>query len=201
MSAYANKKSQDSMNQYRNQLASEKNSTDAKIATLENTDPLQTRTGRALSTDMQQKLSDINEAAAGRNAVVGGSGVNTAATKDTTNQLMAAYNRSLLQNWEGNIGSRINALEGQRSALVQQQGQAQLQDAQARINAASTAAQGALNMVSAGAQIADGASTMNALNGAKPNGNGTTPNITTPTPGKIGVLDELNQTVKPLQYL
>ena len=55
MSLYANKQSQEAMSRYRNALAADKARAARKESYLENVDPLQTRSGQALSTDMAEK--------------------------------------------------------------------------------------------------------------------------------------------------
>lgn len=163
ISAYANGQSQQAMERYRNALAADKARAAQKEDYLENVDPLHTKSGSALSTDMAEKLQEQNEAAAGRNAVMGGNGHNTAATKDITSQLMGQYQRSLIRAHEMNIVPQLTYYRGQYDKANGLLEKAQYDKSVANINAASQAAQGMVNAVGAmGAQMGtDGTNTTN----------------------------------------
>lgn len=152
ISLYANQQSQQAMERYRNALAADKARAAQKEDYLENVDPLHTKSGSALSTDMAEKLQEQNEAAAGRNAVMGGSGHNAAATKDITSQLMGAYQRSLIRQHEMNIVPQLNYYRSQYADANKRLQQSEYDKSVANINAASQAAQGMVNAVAAGAQ-------------------------------------------------
>ena len=181
ISLYANNQSQQAMKRYRNALQADRERAAQKEAYLENVDPLQTKSGSALSTDMAEKLNDINTAAAGRNAVMGGSGHNTAATKDVTSRLMSEYQRSLIRQHEMNIVPQLNYYRSQYDRANAGLEKAEYDKSVANINAASQAAQGMINSVGAmGAQM--GTPSADAVQNAA-DGNGTpTGNIGTYTP-------------------
>lgn len=149
ISLYANQQSQQAMERYRNALAADKVRAAQKEDYLENVDPLHTKSGSALSTDMAEKLQEQNEAAAGRNAVMGGNGHNTAATKDITSQLMGQYQRSLIRQHEMNIVPQLQYYRGQYDRANQGLEKAQHDKSVANIQAASQAAQGMVNAVAA----------------------------------------------------
>lgn len=164
ISLYANQQSQQAMERYRNALAADKARAAQKEDYLENVDPLHTKSGSALSTDMAEKLQEQNEAAAGRNAVMGGNGHNTAATKDVTSQLMGAYQRSLIRSHEANIVPQLQYFRSQYDKANSLLEKAQHDKSIANINAASQAAQGMVNAVAAaGSQM--GTDTTNGTNG------------------------------------
>jgi hypothetical protein len=149
ISLYANQQSQQAMERYRNALAADKARAAQKEDYLENVDPLHTKSGSALSTDMAEKLQEQNEAAAGRNAVMGGNGHNAAATKDVTSQLMGAYQRSLIRSHEMNIVPQLNFYRSQYDRANSALEKADYDKSVANIQAASQAAQGAINAVAA----------------------------------------------------
>lgn len=181
ISLYANRQSQQAMNKYRNALAADRSQAVQKENYLENVDPLHTKTGSTLSTDMANKLKDVNEAAAGRNAVMGGSGHNTAATKDITSQLMSQYQNSLIRAHEMNVVPQLNYYRSRYDRANQGLEKAEYDKSVANINAASTAAQGMINGIAAAGQVMAGSPSDNTAN--PNNGNGTpTGNVdTTPT--------------------
>ena len=152
ISLYANQQSQNAMDEYRNSLAADKAKAQQKEDYLENVDPLHTRSGSALSTDMAEKLREQNEAAAGRNAVMGASGHNAAATKDVTSRLMGEYQRSLIRQHESNIVPQLNYYRSRYDAANSALEKASYDKSVANINAASQAAQGMVNAVASGAQ-------------------------------------------------
>lgn len=173
MSWYANRQSQEAMARYRSALSADRAMAAQKENYLENVDPLQTKSGQALSTDMGEKLREQGEAAAGRNAVMGGSGHSTAATKDVNSQLMSQYQRSLIRQQEMNTIPLLQYYRGQYARANQALEKAEVDRAQANINAASQAAQGMINAVAAGAGTGTAAdAAANAANAAS--GNGTT---------------------------
>ena len=145
ISLYANGQSQQAMERYRNALAADRARASQKEDYLENVDPLHTKSGSALSTDMAEKLQEQNEAAAGRNAVMGGNGHNAAATKDVTSQLMGAYQRSLIRSHEMNIVPQLNYYRSQYDRANQGLEKAEYDKSVANIQAASQAAQNAAN--------------------------------------------------------
>ena len=154
ISAYANRQSQEAMTRYRNALQADRERAAQREAYLENVDPLHTKSGSALSTDMAEKLNEVNTAAAGRNAVMGGGGYNTAATKDVTSRLMSEYQRSLIRQHEMNIVPQLNYYRSQYDRANAGLEKAEYDKSIANINAASQAAQGMINAVGAmGAQM------------------------------------------------
>ena len=175
ISLYANQQSQQAMERYRNSLAADRARAQQKEDYLENVDPLHTKSGSALSTDMADKLREQNEAAAGRNAVMGGNGHNAAATKDITSQLMAAYNRSLIRSHEMNIVPQLNYYRSQYDKANGLLEKSQYDKSVANIQAASQAAQGMVNAVAAmGSQAGSQSPADAAQNAANvANGNGT----------------------------
>jgi hypothetical protein len=152
ISAYANGQSQKAMERYRNSLDADRARAAQKEDYLENVDPLHTKSGSALQTDMANQLREQNEAAAGRNAVMGGNGHNAAATKDITSQLMGAYQRSLIRSHEMNIVPQLNYYRSQYDKANGLLEKSQYDKSVANIQAASQAAQGMVNAVAAGAQ-------------------------------------------------
>ena len=175
ISLYANHQSQQAMERYRNALAADRSRAAQNEDYLRNVDPLHTKSGSALSTDMENKLRDVNEAAAGRNAVMGGSGHNTAATKDVTSQLMSQYQNSLIRAHEMNIVPQLNYYRSQYDKANAGLEKAEYDKSVANINAASQAAQGMVNAVAAmGTQAGTPSATDAANNAANAaNGNGT----------------------------
>jgi hypothetical protein len=170
------------MARYRNALSADRARAAQKEDYLENVDPLHTKSGSALQTDMANQLRDQNEAAAGRNAVMGGSGHNTAATKDITSQLMGQYQRSLIRAHEMNIVPQLNYYRSQYDRANAGLEKAEYDKSVANINAASQAAQGMVNAVAAaGSQTGT-----DATNGT--NGNGT----------KAGAIPELKPKETPI---
>jgi len=166
LSWYANDKSAQSMQNYRSALGADRSRAAQKEAYWESVDPLHTKTGSALSTDMANKLKDVNEAAAGRNAVMGGSGHNTAATKDVTSQLMSAYQRSLIRDHELTAGRQLQYYRGQYDRANQALEKAEYDRSIAQINAASSAAQGMINAAAAaGTQMATPSTTTTSTDG------------------------------------
>ena len=149
LSWYANTQSQKAMERYRNALQADKNRAVQKENYLESIDPLATKSGQALSTDMGQKLKDQNAAAAGRNAVMGGGGFNAAATKDVTSQLMGAYQRSLIQQHQMNVVPQLQYYRTRYDRANAALEKAEYDKSVANINAASKAAQGMVNAVAA----------------------------------------------------
>lgn len=174
MSWYANRESQRAMTRYRNALAADRSRAAQRENYLENVDPLQTKSGQALSTDMAEKLREQSAAAAGRNAVMGGSGHDTAATKDVNSQLMSQYQRSLIRQHEMNTIPQLQYYRGQYDRANQALEKAEYDKSVANINAASQAAQGMINAVAAGGNAGVSATdeAANAANAAS--GNGTT---------------------------
>lgn len=150
----ASKRSAEQMNKYRNALEADKAAAKAKEQYYENVSPLDTKTGRALSTEMAQQLADVNTAAAGRNAVAGGQGFNTAATKNATAQLMSEYNRSLIKQHESNVVPQLNYYRSLYDGANAASRKAQYDQALANIQAASQAWQGVGNIINAGASAA-----------------------------------------------
>lgn len=178
ISLYSNSQSQKAMASYRNALQADRERAAQKESYLENVDPLHTKTGSALSTDMAEKLKEQNEAAAGRNAVMGGNGHNAAATKDITSNLMGEYQRSLIRAHEMNIVPQLNYYRSQYDKANQALHKADYDKSIANIQAASQAAQGMINGIAqAGASMA-GAPSGNSDAGkdaaAAASGNGTT---------------------------
>lgn len=154
ISAYANRQSQEAMTRYRSALQADRERAAQREAYLENVDPLHTKSGSALSTDMAEKLNEVNTAAAGRNAVMGGGGYNTAATKDVTSRLMSEYQRSLIRQHQMNIVPQLNYYRSQYDRANAGLEKAEYDKSIANINAASQAAQGMINAVGAmGAQM------------------------------------------------
>jgi hypothetical protein len=154
ISAYANRQSQEAMTRYRSALQADRERALQREAYLENVDPLHTKSGSALSTDMAEKLNDVNTAAAGRNAVMGGGGYNTAATKDVTSRLMSEYQRSLIRQHQMNIVPQLQYYRSQYDRANAGLEKAEYDKSVANINAASQAAQGMINAVGAmGAQM------------------------------------------------
>lgn len=166
ISLYANQQSQNAMNEYRNSLAADRAKASQKEEYLENVDPLHTKSGSALSTDMAEKLREQSEAAAGRTAVMGGSGHNAAATKDVNSRLMAEYQRSLIRQHEMSIVPQLNYYRSRYDAANSALEKADYDQSVANINAASQAAQGMVNAVAAGAQTTETPSAPG--NGTKP---------------------------------
>ena len=162
MSWYANRESQRAMTRYRNALAADRSRAAQRENYLENVDPLQTKSGQALSTDMAEKLREQSAAAAGRNAVMGGSGHDTAATKDVNSQLMSQYQRSLIRQHEMNTIPQLQYYRGQYDRANQALEKAEYDKSVANINAAAGG--------NAGVSATDEAA--NAANAAS--GNGTT---------------------------
>lgn len=155
------------MNKYRAALEADKAEAKAKEQYYENVSPLDTKSGRAMSTEMAQQLADVNTAAAGRNAVAGGQGFNTAATKDATSKLMAEYNRSLIKQHESNVVPQLNyyrSMYGNANAASQK---ARYDQAMANIKAASEAWKGVGQAINAGGTAAAG------FLAQMPSGNGT----------------------------
>lgn len=175
ISLYANNQSQQAMDRYRNALAADKARAAQKEDYLENVDPLHTKSGSALSTDMAEKLKEQNEAAAGRNAVMGGNGSTAAATKDITSQLMGQYQRSLIRSHEMNIVPQLNYYRSQYDKANQGLEKAEYEKSVANTQAASQAAQGMVNAMAAmGTQAGTPSATDAANNAANAaNGNGT----------------------------
>lgn len=196
MSWYANRESQRAMTRYRNALAADRSRAAQRENYLENVDPLQTKSGQALSTDMAEKLREQSAAAAGRNAVMGGSGHDTAATKDANAQLMSAYQRSLIRQHEMNVVPQLNYYRSQYDRANQALEKAEVDRATANINAASQAAQGMVNAVAAGAGTLNSVPSAGA-NGVKPvatDGNGTPVG----TIGASKIVDQAMRTNNPL---
>lgn len=162
----ANNKSAESMQRYRNMLAADRSRAAEKESYLENVDPLHTKSGSALSTDMSEKLTEQNDAAAGRNAVAGGGGFNAAATKDATSKLMGEYNRSLIKQHEMNIVPQLNYYRSQYDNANKAMEKAEYDASVANINAASSAAQGMVNALAVGG-MGDGAADGTNGNGTK----------------------------------
>ncbi len=183
ISLYANHQSQQAMERYRSALAADRSRAAQNEDYLRNVDPLHTKSGSALSTDMGNKLHDVNEAAAGRNAVMGGSGHNAAATKDVTSQLMGEYQRSLIRQHEMNIVPQLNYYRSQYDKANGLMEKAEYDKSVANINAASQAAQGMVNAVAAmGTQAGTPSATDAANNAANAaNGNGTQSGVVTST--------------------
>ena len=153
------------MNKYRDALEADKAEARAKEQYYENVSPLDTKSGRAMSTEMAQQLADVNTAAAGRNAVAGGQGFNTAATKNATSQLMAEYQRSLIKKHESDVVPQLNFYRSRYASANLASQKAQYDQAMAGIQAASQAWQGV------GAAINAGGSAL--MQGAMLSGNGT----------------------------
>ena len=171
ISLYSNSQSQKAMASYRNALQADRERAAQKESYLENVDPLHTKTGSALSTDMAEKLKEQNEAAAGRNAVMGGNGYNTAATKDVTSNLMGEYQRSLIRAHEMNIVPQLNYYRSRYDRANQALEKAEVDRATANINAASQAAQGMIGAMAAGAGTGTATdAAANAANAASGNG-------------------------------
>lgn len=155
------------MNKYREALDADKAAAKAKEQYYENVSPLDTKTGKAMSTEMAQQLADVNAAAAGRNAVGGGQGFNTAATKNATSQLMAEYQRSLIKQHESNVVPQLNyyrSLYNNANAASQK---AQYDQAMAGIQAASQAWQGVGAALNAGGSALMQGAMLNDGNGTK----------------------------------
>ena len=149
ISAYANRQSQEAMARYRNALQADRERAAQREAYIENVDPLHTKSGSALSTDMAEKLNDVNTAAAGRNAVMGGGGHNAAATKDVTSRMMSEYQRGLIRQHEMNVVPQLQYYRGQYDRANAGLEKAEYDKSVANINAASQAAQGMVNAVGA----------------------------------------------------
>lgn len=186
MSWYANRQSQEAMARYRSALSADRARAVQKENYLENVDPLQTKSGQALSTDMAEKLREQSEAAAGRNAVMGGGGHNTAATKDANAQLMSAYQRSLIRQHEMNVVPQLNYYRSQYDRANQALEKAEVDRATANINAASQAAQGMINGVAAmGSQMGTPSADGNGTQVGKITKDANGVDVTKIDPGKI----------------
>ena len=166
----ANDNSQRAMARYRASLQADKNRAAQKEAYLENVDPLHTGTGRALSTDAENKLRDINEAQRGRDAVMGGSGHVAASTKEANNELMAAYQRNLIKAHEANIVPQLQYFRNRYDAAQQGLQKAEYDSSIQNIKAASQAAKGVFDSLNAGASLMDGNGTKSGAVDTTPNG-------------------------------
>lgn len=160
---YANRASREQMEKYRQQLQAERNKAEEKIQRLENEDALQTKQGSALANEARETLTEQNTAAAGRDAVMGGTGVNAAKAKAANTDMLRRVYRDIVANHEASAGARIANLEGIRSnysGLIAQNTMAQ---AQANAQAGADAIKGVGQILQAGAM----------MYGAKPTNNGT----------------------------
>lgn len=151
ISMYANKKAQANMEDYRNMLNAERNKTEEKIQRLENEDALQTKQGSALANEARETLIEQNTAAAGRDAVMGGTGVNTAKVKAANADILRKTYRDIIARHEATTGARISNLEGIRANYDGLIAQGKMQQANANTQAAAAAAKGIVGAVQAGA--------------------------------------------------
>lgn len=187
----ANANSQRAMARYRAALEADRSRALQKEAYLENVDPLHTGTGRALNTDAEKKLREINDAQRGVDAVMGGSGHVAASTKEANNELLAAYQRGLIKAHEANIVPQLQYYRERYDAAQRGLEKSDYDSSIENIKAASQAAKGAFDSLNAGASLMDG-------NGTKSGAVDTTPteqtvqhplntdvetvDLTTPTP-------------------
>lgn len=151
ISMYANRKAQANMEDYRNYLVARKAENDQKIQKLENEDALETKQGRALATEARETLQEQNTAAAGRDAVMGGTGVNTAKVKAANADILRKTYRDIMARHEATTGARISNLEGIRANYDNLIAQGKMQQANANTQAAAAAAKGIVGAVQAGA--------------------------------------------------
>lgn len=153
LSAFANRRAQENMKQYNAQLKAGRAETEQKIQRLENEDALQTKQGSALANEAREALQEQNEAAAGRDAVMGGSGLNAAKTKAANSEILRRTYSDIVRNHEATTGARIANLEGMKSNYDNLIAQGSMQQANANIQSASSAAKGIIGAVSAGAAM------------------------------------------------
>lgn len=150
---YANKASREQMEKYRNMLNAEHNKTEEKIQRLENEDALQTKQGSALANEARETLTEQNTAAAGRDAVMGGTGVNAARTKAANTETLRKLYRDIVVNHEATVGARIANLEGIKSNYSNLMAQNTMQQAMANAQAGADAIKGAGQILQAGAMM------------------------------------------------
>lgn len=150
---YANKASREQMEKYRNMLNAEHNKTEEKIQRLENEDALQTKQGSALANEARETLTEQNTAAAGRDAVMGGTGVNAARTKAANTETLRKLYRDIVVNHEATVGARIANLEGIKSNYSNLIAQNTMQQAMANAQAGADAIKGAGQVLQAGAMM------------------------------------------------
>ena len=148
---YANSKSREQMEKYRNMLSAERNMADEKIQRLENEDALQTKQGSALANEARETLTEQNEAAAGRDAVMGGTGVNAARTKAANTDTLRKVYRDIITRHEATTGARLANLEGIRANYNNLIAQGNAQQAIANAQAGADAFKGAMGALQAGA--------------------------------------------------
>lgn len=160
---YANSASREQMDKYRNQLVAERDRNDEKIQQLENEDALQTKQGSALATEAREALTEQNEAAAGRDAVAGGTGINAARAKAANTEILGKTFRDIVVNHEASRGARLANLEGIRANYNNLIAQGNRDQAMANAQAGADAFKGAMGALAAGA----------AAFGAEPTNNGT----------------------------
>lgn len=153
---YANKASREQMEKYRNMLNAERNKTEEKIQRLENEDALQTKQGSALANEARETLTEQNAAAAGRDAVMGGTGVNAARTKAANTETLRKLYRDIVVNHEATVGARIANLEGIKSNYSNLMAQNTMQQAMANAQAGADAIKGAGQILQAGAMMYGG---------------------------------------------
>ena len=158
---YANTRSREQMEKYRNQLTAERNKADEKIQRLENEDALQTKQGSALASDARETLAEQNTAAAGRDAVMGGTGVNAARTKAANSDILRKTYRDIITNHEATVGARIANLEGIRSNYSNLLAQNTMQQSINNAQAGADAIKGVGQILQAGAMMYGGETSHN----------------------------------------
>lgn len=151
ISLFGNRKAQQNMENYRNYLNARKAETDTNIQRLENEDALQTKQGRALANEARETVAEQNTAAAGRDAVMGGSGINTAKAKAANTETLRKVYRDIITNHEATTGARLANLEGIKANYDNLIAQGKVQQANANIAASTAAAKGLIGAVQAGA--------------------------------------------------
>ena len=160
---YANTRSREQMEKYRNQLTAERNKADEKIQRLEHEDALQTKQGSALANEARETLAEQNAAAAGRDAVMGGTGISAARTKAANSDILRKKYRDIIANHEATVGARLANLEGIRSNYNNLLAQNTMQQSINNAQAGADAIKGVGQILQAGAM----------MYGGKPSNNGT----------------------------
>jgi len=160
-SQYANQASREQMEKYRNMLGAQRNQTEEKIQRLENEDALQTRQGSALANEARETIAEQNAAAAGRDAVSGGTGVNAARTKVANTDILRKTYRDIIMNHEASVGARLANLEGVKANYDNLIAHGNLQQANANAQSGSQAIKGAAQILQAGAMAFGGETSNN----------------------------------------
>ncbi len=164
----SNKTAEEQAESLRQLQASELARNESERQMLENQDPTQTKSGRAIISEAEEKLQRQVDSERGADAVMGGSGIRSQRAQDTYRKSLGDVYKEVISNYENNITSRLNMLEAARTGIVNQQMQGIQNSVNAANEAANQAMNSAINGIVSGIESLDNKDGIFSGNGTKP---------------------------------